>query len=382
MKVGMIVVAGGKGLRAGGDVPKQLRTFLGKPLYLHALGAALAHAEIGPVVLVIPEGFEPAFKGSLPEGVTLTCGGETRSASVLAGLKALELNGDDKVLVHDAARPGLEASTISAVTAALDSADAAAPALPVLDALKRWRDGAAKTVDRSDLYRVQTPQAFRYGQLLKLLQVSDADLVDDLAAIEADGGIVELIPGSEKLAKVTLAEDFVRMENLLCRTAPAPRVGSGFDVHAFGEGDHLTLCGVEIAHSHALSGHSDADVAWHALTDAILGALALGDIGDHFSPSDPQWKGAASSVFLSHAVKLASERGFRVESCDLTIICEAPKVGPHRGAMRTATARVLDRPVEMISVKATTTERLGFTGRGEGIAAQAMAVLMPLQSAD
>ncbi len=382
MKVGMIVVAGGKGLRAGGDVPKQLRSFLGKPLYVHAFEAALSHAAVGPVVLVIPEGFESAFRETLPAGVTLTCGGLTRSKSVLAGLKALDMNSDDKVLVHDAARPGLEASTISALIAALDRADAAAPALPVLDALKRWRDRTTQTVDRSDLYRVQTPQVFRYGRLLRLLQASDADLVDDLAAIEADGGTVELIAGSERLGKVTLAEDFARMENVLRPAPPALRVGSGFDVHAFGEGDRVTLCGVEIAHSQALSGHSDADVAWHALTDAILGALALGDIGDHFPPSDPQWKGAASSVFLSHAVKLAGERGFRVESCDLTIICEAPKIGPHRDAMRIETARVLGRPVDMISVKATTTERLGFTGRGEGIAAQAVAVLMPIQSAD
>lgn len=377
MKTGMIIVAAGKGTRAGGDVPKQLCKFGGKPLYTRSVDAAVSHDEIAQVVLVVPPDLASAFAPKADYKLTLTNGGATRSASVRAGLEALTLSPDDKVLVHDAARPGLEAGMISRLIEALEKFDATAPALKVLDAVKRWQDGAIESVDRENLYRVQTPQGFRYGQLKSVLSASSADLVDDLAAIEAEGGTVGLIAGSERLGKITEAGDFERMADLLGFTSPAPRIGTGFDVHAFEPGHQVTLCGVDIPHDKTLSGHSDADVAWHALTDAILGALALGDIGDHFPPSDPQWKGAASSLFLRHAKDLAADKGYRIESCDLTIICEAPKIGPHRARMREATAEILSRPVDCISVKATTTERLGFTGRGEGIAAQATAVLMP-----
>jgi 2-C-methyl-D-erythritol 4-phosphate cytidylyltransferase/2-C-methyl-D-erythritol 2,4-cyclodiphosphate synthase len=266
---------------------------------------------------------------------------------------------------------------IANLIAAMGSADAAAPALAVSDALKRQAGAHLTTVSRDALYRVQTPQIFKYGQICQALDQSD-DLVDDLAAIEALNGTVTLVTGSEHLAKITYPEDLNRLETLLMPQSPAPRFGTGYDVHAFEPGSAVILCGVSIPHDQKLAGHSDADVAWHALTDAILGAAALGDIGDHFPPSDPQWKGAASEVFLEHAVTLAAQAGWALTSCDLTVICEAPKLKPHRDAMRTETARVTGLPISAISVKATTTEGLGFTGRREGIAAQASAVLTPL----
>jgi 2-C-methyl-D-erythritol 4-phosphate cytidylyltransferase/2-C-methyl-D-erythritol 2,4-cyclodiphosphate synthase len=296
---------------------------------------------------------------------------------VLNGLAALALPDDAKVLIHDAARPGLDAAMVTALIEALDHAAAAAPALPVSDALKAKRDGVLTNVDRSGLFRVQTPQAFRFGAIHKALVKGGPDLVDDLAAIEAAGARVQLIAGSARLQKITYPEDFDMLARLLAPTG-IPRVGKGFDVHEFEPGDHVTLCGVHIPHSAKLKGHSDADAGWHALTDAILGAVALGDIGDHFPPSDPRWKNADSALFLKHAQDLATAKGYRIDSCDITVICEAPKVKPHREAMRARTAELLGLPLNAISVKATTTEGLGFTGRREGIAAEAIAVLAPL----
>jgi 2-C-methyl-D-erythritol 4-phosphate cytidylyltransferase/2-C-methyl-D-erythritol 2,4-cyclodiphosphate synthase len=266
---------------------------------------------------------------------------------------------------------------IDSLVSALSDHDAAAPALPVADALKAQVAGRLSTVPRDGLYRVQTPQAFRLGEIRSALEARGS-FVDDLEAVEAAGARVTLVPGDPRLHKITYAEDFDLVARLLSPLQSAPRVGKGFDVHAFEPGDHVTLCGVKIPHTAKLKGHSDADAAWHALTDAILGAVALGDIGDHFPPSDPKWKDADSGLFLKHAQMLAEKAGYALSSCDVTVICEAPKVKPHRDAMRVRTAELLGLPLDAVSVKATTTESLGFTGRREGIAAEAVAVLAPL----
>ena len=376
MRIAAIIVAAGRGERAGGELPKQVQLLAGKPVYKWSLDAFRSHDDIDQIVLVVPAGQSDLFSKEDHEALKIVEGGASRTASVKAGLNACELSEHDRVLIHDAARPGLDQKTISRLIEAICDADAAAPALPVSDALKRKSEASLSTIDRKALYRVQTPQIFKFEEIRIALSQSD-DLVDDLAAIEARNGKVALVEGSELLAKITYAEDRKRLEKLLMPAPPAPRFGTGYDVHAFEAGDEVILCGVRIPHDQRLSGHSDADVAWHALTDAILGAAALGDIGDHFPPSDPQWKGAASEVFLKHAVERAASAGWELSSCDLTVICEAPKVKPHRDAMRAETARVVGLPLEAVSVKATTTEGLGFTGRREGIAAQASAVLIP-----
>ncbi|WP_353255790.1 bifunctional 2-C-methyl-D-erythritol 4-phosphate cytidylyltransferase/2-C-methyl-D-erythritol 2,4-cyclodiphosphate synthase [Hyphomonas sp.] len=374
VRIAALIVAGGQGLRAGADAPKQWRTLLGRRVIDWSIDTFSRHAEITDIVVVASE--ELALPAPHQRFVRAEPGA-TRTFSVLSGLAALALPDDAKVLIHDAARPGLDAATISALIEALDHAAAAAPALPVSDALKAERNGILTNVERSGLFRVQTPQAFRFGAIRRALINGGPDLVDDLAAIEAAGARVQLIAGSARLSKITYPEDFDMLARLLAPTGVA-RVGKGFDVHAFEPGDHVTLCGVHIPHSAKLKGHSDADAAWHALTDAILGAVALGDIGDHFPPSDPRWKNADSALFLKHAQDLAAAKGYRIDSCDITVICEAPKVKPHREAMRARTAELLGLPLDAISVKATTTEGLGFTGRREGIAAEAIAVLAPL----
>ena len=381
MKTAAIIVAAGRGQRAGSDTPKQVRLLGGRPVFEWSLRAFQAHVDIDQCVLVVPRGKHADYRDLIEDNVTVVEGGDTRSESVRAGLRACEIEENGIVLIHDAARPGLRAETISALIEAMVTADAAAPALPVADALKRKSGTALSTIDRSELFRVQTPQAFRLKAIKEALG-HDQDLVDDLTAIEAADGHVTLIPGDEALAKITFPEDHSRLEKLLMPTLPAPRFGSGYDVHALEPGDGVTLCGIKIPHTHSLVGHSDADVAWHALTDAILGAAALGDIGDHFPPSDPQWKGAPSDLFLKHAVEIAHRAGWALTSCDLTLICEAPKIKPYREAMRARTADVTGLPIDAISVKATTTEGLGFTGRKEGIAAQASAVLAPVTSQD
>ncbi len=379
MRVAAIIVAAGRGERAGGRRPKQLQPLGGKPVFEWSLEAFRAHPQVDQIVLVIPADDLPSYQHALSDTVTYVAGGETRTASVKAGLQACDLAGTDLVMIHDAARPGLTETIISDLIAATNTADAAAPALLVPDALKRQTDSQLTNVSREALYRVQTPQCFKYGAISQALAQAE-DLVDDLAAIEAQNGTVTLTEGSERLAKITYPDDLNRLETLLMPTQSAPRFGTGYDVHAFEPGDAVTLCGVSIKHDQKLSGHSDADVAWHALTDAILGAAALGDIGDHFPPSDPQWKGAASELFLKHAVEQAAAAGWALSSCDVTVICEAPKVKPHREAMRAETARITGLDLNAVSVKATTTEGLGFTGRREGIAAQASAVLTPLST--
>lgn len=375
-RVVALIVAGGQGLRTGGDMPKQWQPLLGRRVIDWSIDTFSAHPGVSEVIVVAsPELGDPRpgqrFQRAEP--------GDTRTASVLNGLGRIDSPDDTVVLIHDAARPGIDASTINALIAALETHEAAAPSLAVADALKRpVGEGAIETVDRSGLHRIQTPQAFRLGTIRNALKAAGGPLVDDLAALEGSGARVALIPGSLRLSKITYAEDFDLMTRLLSPVG-APRVGKGFDVHEFEPGDHVTLCGVAIPHSAKLKGHSDADAGWHALTDAILGAVALGDIGDHFPPSDPRWKNADSGIFLKHAQVLAGERGYRVDSCDITVICEAPKVKPHREAMRQRTADLLGLPLDAVSVKATTTEGLGFTGRREGIAAEAIAVLMPVR---
>ncbi|MBO6690154.1 MAG: bifunctional 2-C-methyl-D-erythritol 4-phosphate cytidylyltransferase/2-C-methyl-D-erythritol 2,4-cyclodiphosphate synthase [Henriciella sp.] len=376
MRIAAIIVAAGRGERAGGDSPKQVQLLAGKPVYQWSIDAFLAHDRVEQIILVVPAGEAEIYRSRVDDAIKVVPGGSTRTISVKAGLQASDLSAQDLVLIHDAARPGLNQDTISRLIDAMRTADAAAPALPVPDALKRKGPDSLTTVIREALFRVQTPQIFKHADICEALSQSD-DLVDDLAAIEALNGNVTLVEGSELLAKITYPDDLKRLETLLMPATPAPRFGTGYDVHAFEPGSEVILCGVRIPHDQKLSGHSDADVAWHALTDAILGAAALGDIGDHFPPSDAKWKGVASEVFLKHAVEQAAAAGWTLSSCDLTVICEAPKVKPHRETMRAETARITGLPLDAISVKATTTEGLGFTGRREGIAAQASAVLSP-----
>lgn len=368
-----IIVAAGQGRRAETALPKQWQMLNGKPVISWSIEAFISHPQVDEVIVVtsadIPENVDLS-------GVKLAKGGETRTLSVRSGLDAILSPADDTaVLIHDAARPGLTHQIIDELLAALKTSDAAAPALPVQDALKRQNGNALETVSRDALYRVQTPQAFAYGTISKALE-SATDLVDDLAAVEALGATVALVKGSDRLHKITYAEDFDMVSRLMNSSFAPIRMGSGFDVHAFEPGDHVTLCGVKIPHSARLKGHSDADAAWHALTDAILGAVALGDIGDHFPPSDDRWKDADSGIFLKESQRLALDAGYAIANCDITIICEAPKVKPHREAMRLRTAELLGLPLDAVSVKATTTEGLGFTGRREGIAAEAVVSLV------
>lgn len=369
-----IIVAAGAGLRAGQPLPKQFTLWRGKPVVRHS-AEALALAGCDPILVAIPAGADAVAAAALSgvAGVRLVTGGATRQESVALALTALEPDQPDVVLIHDAARPGLNAAVIERLCAALAHASGAIPVLPVVDSLVQAAgDLMGKPAPREALRRVQTPQAFRYPAILAAHCAWFGDLTagDDAQVAQAAGQKIALVEGDEALHKLTFAGDF----------APPrwPRVGSGYDVHRLVAGEELWLCGIKLDHSHGLSGHSDADVAIHALVDAILGAIGEGDIGSHFPPSDPQWRGAASDRFLRHAVALAQAAGYTVGNADLTIICEAPKIGPHRAAMRGRLAELLAVSMEQVSVKATTTERLGFTGRGEGIAAQAVVMLHPV----
>jgi 2-C-methyl-D-erythritol 4-phosphate cytidylyltransferase / 2-C-methyl-D-erythritol 2,4-cyclodiphosphate synthase len=363
-----LVVAAGSGSRTGGDVPKQYRAIAGRALLAHAIDR-LDHPGIDAIQVVIGAGQEAAYRDAIGERAlpSPVIGGATRRQSVVNGLAAL---GDaTRVLIHDAARPFLPGAVIDRLLAALAAHDGAVPALPVIDTLMR-RDGEA--VAREELLRVQTPQAFRLAAIRAAHAAwTGGEASDDAQVARAAGLDVAVIAGDPALEKLTYEADFARAEE----ARMGVRTGLGFDVHALAAGEELWLCGVRIPHERGLKGHSDADVALHALTDAILGALAAGDIGDHFPPSDPQWRGAASGAFVEHAAALVAAAGGRIEHVDLTIICEAPRVGPHRQAMRETVARLLRLPPGRVSIKATTTERLGFTGRGEGIAAQAIATL-------
>lgn len=367
-----LIVAAGSGSRSGGDIPKQFRPVRGQPLLRHSCVAFVGHPEIDCIFIAIGAGQEEAVGAALA-GLplpTLVTGGATRRESVLNGLEAIAASGGaDFVLIHDAARPFLSTRVIDDLTGALLDVPGAVPALPVVDSLARGDGALTQTVDRENLWRIQTPQAFHFEAVLKAHRDwSGPEPTDDARMLMTQGQEVRIVAGDEALAKFTFASDF-EQSGMIGET----RTGSGFDVHRLVPGEELWLCGIQIAHDKGLSGHSDADVAMHALTDAILGALALGDIGDHFPPSDPQWRGASSDRFLAHAMQLAQQRGFVLGNADITIICEAPKIGPHKNAMRSRLAQIMAVEVDRISVKATTTEMLGFTGRGEGIAAQAVA---------
>ncbi len=377
-RVAVILLAGGLGRRAGFDRPKQLQQLGGKAVLQWSLDSFAAHSAISGGVLVADGDVMRAIR-PLPEGWISADPGAERQQSVGNALAALEEWEDEAfVLVHDAARPGVGKDVISRLLAALQTADAAIPTLPVPDTLvEQAHEEAGDVVDRSVLARVQTPQAFRLGILRRAhAEAVEASATDDAQLVRRLGISVATVPGDARLHKLTYAEDMAILTGLLgvdrmTRTA----VGMGYDVHRLVAGKPLWIGGIEIAHSHGLEGHSDADVALHALTDAILGGLADGDIGDHFPPSDPQWRGAASHRFLAFAGERVAARGGRIDHVDLTIIAEAPKIGPYRDAIRARIAEILAIPIERVSVKATTTERLGFTGRREGIAAQAVATL-------
>ncbi|SIO20756.1 2-C-methyl-D-erythritol 2,4-cyclodiphosphate synthase [Rhodovulum sp. ES.010] len=379
MTVTAIIVAAGRGTRAGGDRPKQYQTLAGRPMLAHTLAAFMAHPRVDALVAVVhPEddAFFTDVAGVLAAEVTPVRGGATRDASVMAGVDAVP-GGTTRVLIHDGARPLVNADLIDRVIDALDTHPGAAPALPVTDALWRGAEGLVETPHpRDGLYRAQTPQGFRLDAIRAAHGAHPGGAADDVEVALAAGLSVAIVAGDEDNIKITHGPDFARAERVLRERDMDIRTGNGFDVHAFCEGDGVILCGVKVPHDKALKGHSDADVGMHAVTDAIYGALAEGDIGTHFPPSDPQWKGAASDIFLKHAVGRVAERGFRIANADLTLICERPKIGPVAGAMRTEMARLMGLDEDRISVKATTSERLGFTGREEGIAALATVTLV------
>jgi 2-C-methyl-D-erythritol 4-phosphate cytidylyltransferase / 2-C-methyl-D-erythritol 2,4-cyclodiphosphate synthase len=378
-----LVVAAGRGIRLGGALPKQYLPLAGKPLLRYSLETLTRHGAIDRVRVVFnPEDadhYEAAARGL--DMLSPVAGGAARQDSVRLGLESLAALAPERVLVHDGARPFLDHAVIDRLLAALDAAPGAIPALPLLDTVKRGAEGRiVETVDRTQLWRAQTPQAFDYRAILAAHRAaSGGNLSDDAAVAERAGLAVRLVEGSETNVKITTAEDLQEAERLLAQRQGDIRTGQGFDVHAFGPGDHLWLCGVKLAHEQGLVGHSDGDVGLHALTDAILGTIGAGDIGLHFPPSDPQWRGAASHRFLRHAADLVAAAGGSIAHADLTLICERPKIGPHRDAMVARIAEILGIDRRRVSVKATTTEKLGFTGRGEGIAAQAVAtVRLPL----
>ena len=379
MNFSAVIVAAGSGERAGPGGAKQWRRLHGKPVARWSLEALLL-AGARKVVVVIPHGDEALtaqlFDG-LPRWIS-TPGGATRAQSTLAGLHALDVDAGEIVLIHDAARPFLSQATISALVEALETADGAVPALPMADTLKRSGDDAegTVTVPREGLWRAQTPQAFRVGKLIDAYAAwpTDETPTDDAQVVERSDGDVALIKGDPLLIKLTYPEDFA-MAEALAGGARVTRIGQGFDAHRFGPGDEVWLCGVRIDHDHRLVGHSDADAGLHALTDALLGAIGEGDIGDQFPPTDNRWKGAPSDVFLKHAVELVAAKGGQVINVDVTLICERPKIKPHRAAMRSRLAEILGVNLDQVSVKATTTEEMGFTGRSEGLAAQAVAAV-------
>ena len=374
-----LIVAAGRGSRLGEAVPKQYLDLGGGSVLSRAIAALLAHPAVEAVQVVIhPDDrarYEAAVAGAGPRLRPPVAGAATRAGSVRAGLEALASVAPERVLIHDAARPFVMLAVIDAVLAALDASPAAFPALPVVDAL--WRaEGAeaAAPVPRDGLWRAQTPQGFRFADILAAHRAHIGEAADDVAVARAAGLAVRIVPGDEGNFKITTAADLARARRF--GSAMDIRTGNGFDVHAFGPGDAVTLCGVRVPFDRALVGHSDADVGLHALTDAVIGALGEGDIGQWFPPSDPAWKGADSALFLTRAAARAAERGFAISHLDVTLICEAPKVGPHAAAMRAAVAAAAGVDPDRASVKATTSERLGFTGRGEGIAALATATLV------
>jgi 2-C-methyl-D-erythritol 4-phosphate cytidylyltransferase / 2-C-methyl-D-erythritol 2,4-cyclodiphosphate synthase len=382
--IAAVVVAGGRGLRAGGDVPKQYRDIAGEPVIRPALAAFLNHPQIGAVQPVIHPQDEAVFRvatAGLKKLLPPVWGGATRQASVRAGLEAFAGTAPGIVLIHDAARPFLTAALIGRAIVAAKQNGAAVPAIAIADTVKKIDDDAhvTETLDRNHLRMVQTPQAFGFDLIMaahrRAVAAGRDDFSDDAALAEWAGHRVSVFEGEAGNVKLTTNDDFARAENLRHAVLADVRTGNGFDVHAFADGDHVMLGGVRIPHSRGVTGHSDADVALHALVDAILGALAEGDIGQHFPPSDPQWKGASSDRFLAFACERVRERGGIIANLDVTVVCEVPRVSPHRDAMRERIAAIAGISASRVAVKATTSEKLGFTGRGEGIVAMATATV-------
>ncbi len=369
-----LVVAAGRSVRAGGDIPKQYRLVGGQSLLAHAVASLQRHNLISHVHVVVAEGEEVRARAALGSiDATIGIGGATRQQSVRLGLAQLQERGAPaRVLVHDAARPFVPRAMIDRILDALETVPGACPALPVVDSLRRGESSIEAEVPRDKLWRVQTPQGFRFADLVAAHAEAMEGATDDAEVLRAAGHEVRLVEGDERAMKVTLPQDFEAAERLIQWATVS---GNGYDVHRFGPGDHVWLCGVAVPHDRGLVGHSDADVGLHALTDAVLGALGDGDIGTHFPPSDPKWRGASSNRFLAHAADLVRTAGGRILHCDITLVCEAPKVGPHRQAMLARLGAILADHAPRLSVKATTTEGLGFTGRREGIAAQAVATI-------
>ena len=376
MTTAALIVAAGRGTRAGGDCPKQWQPLLGRRVIDWTLDAFLGAEGIDRILVVLhPDDLD---RLAPDPRILVTTGGATRAESVRNGLEALASDPPDHVLIHDVARCCTKSPYIAYIIYKIRSTGlpALAPALPVTDALWTGAEGRVTgTRDRTGLYRAQTPQAFDFAIILSAHRARKGDAADDVAVARAAGIDVTILDGDEDNLKITHPHDFKRAEKILGNQMDI-RVGSGYDVHRFGPGDHCMLCGVAVPHDRGLQGHSDADVGLHALADAIYGGLAQGDIGRHFPPSDPQWKGAKSHIFLRHAVGLADELGFKINNIDVTLVCERPKITPHAPAMQAALSEITGVAPDRISVKATTSERLGFTGREEGIAAQAVVTLV------
>lgn len=374
MTTAAIIVAAGRGQRAGGGLPKQWRALGGRRVADWTIDQF--RGLVDNIVLVLSPDDDFAWDAFTDTDLILAHGGADRAESVRNGLQALADKGVEHVLIHDVARPCISARIIENVLSALNINTAAAPGLPVTDALWTGAEGLVTGgQDRAGLFAAQTPQGFHFDAIVAAHASHPGGAADDVEVARAAGLQVAIVPGDADNIKITRPEDFARVERIL-GTNMDVRLGNGYDVHRFGGGDHVILCGVKIPHDRGLQGHSDADVGMHAVTDAIYGALAQGDIGHHFPPSDPQWKGAASQIFLRHAVELAAQMGYAISNVDCTLVCEYPKIGPHAEAMRAEMARIMGLRADQVSVKATTSERLGFTGRGEGIASLATACLV------
>ena len=375
MTTAALIVAAGRGTRAGGTLPKQWQPLAGRRVADWTLAAFAEHPGIDLVLMVV----HPDDAAQVPSAQEWVAGGPSRAASVRAGLEALAAHDVTRVLIHDVARACVSPAVIDGVLAALDQHKGAAPGLAVTDALWRGEGMVTGTAARDGLFRAQTPQGFDFAAILSAHRANpDPDAADDVAVARAAGIAVAITPGAEDNLKITHPEDFARAERILKGQPMTPdiRLGNGYDVHAFEPGDHVILCGIRVPHDRALKGHSDADVGMHAITDALYGALAEGDIGRHFPPSDAQWRGAASEIFLRHAAELVRARGYAIANIDCTLVCERPKIGPHAVDMQAEIARICGVEPGRVSVKATTSERLGFTGREEGIAALATAALV------
>ncbi|MGB4102112.1 MAG: bifunctional 2-C-methyl-D-erythritol 4-phosphate cytidylyltransferase/2-C-methyl-D-erythritol 2,4-cyclodiphosphate synthase [Alphaproteobacteria bacterium] len=374
-----LIVAAGSGERFGGALPKQYMDLAGQPILRRSVQAFLNHPDISGVLVVINPAHGDLYEAAVGDlGLSAPArGGSSRQESVLNGLEALAAQAPDNVLIHDAARPLVDAPTISAVCQSLQTSPGAIAAKPLVDTLKRGQGiKITATIDRTNLWQAHTPQAFHYAPILAAHRaVRGAQLTDDAAVAEEAGIPVALVPSNPDNMKITNPDDLGRAARLLGQPMDDIRTGFGFDVHRLIPGTHTNLCGIKVPHTQQLEGHSDADVALHAVCDAIFGALADGDIGAHFPPSDPQWKGKDSAHFVHYAVNRVRQRGGVIAHIDVTLMCERPKIGPHRDAMRNRLAEMLEIDLSRIAVKATTTERLGFTGREEGIAAQAVATI-------